>query len=266
MVVLGHAMMVDRCTLDRPAGQGLASTLYGRGLDVTWMDARGHGESGPTADQGGRFSYDDIVRFDVPALVSLGRELARGRPLVLLGHSLIGHAALISAGLDPDAAPDAIVAYAPNLWRPGLERSPIRRMQKRLLLAGLDVATRTRGYFDSRRFGLGNTPEPAPYIRQFTQMWRDDRLGHGGLGQGDVDYEQALGRADVDLLAVSSQNDRLLATIDSVGQFIALAGNARVESVVLRGNDAPTHMGFVTDPRSHSLWNMTANWILQHAG
>ncbi len=43
VVVCGHAMMVDRRTLDRPRGAGLASALAEAGLDVVMMDARGHG-------------------------------------------------------------------------------------------------------------------------------------------------------------------------------------------------------------------------------
>lgn len=258
VVVLGHAMMVDRRTLDRPAGAGLASTLHDRGLDVTWLDARGHGESGPTAAEGARWSYDDIVRHDVPAFVRLAREVADGRPVVLLGHSLIGHAGLIAAGLNPAGAPDAIVAYAPSLWKPSFEPNPARRAQKTVLLRAWAIWARVGGFFDPRHFELGGAAVAEPYIRQFLEMWRSDRLEDG---RGD-DYEAAIGRADVDLLAVSSRNDSLFARVDSVAQFVGLARNARVEERVLEGDGAPSHIGFVTDEKSKTLWEETATWIL----
>src|SRR5262249_39387231 len=45
--VLAHAMMVNRRTMDRPSGSGLASTLATHGLAVMNIDLRGHGESSP---------------------------------------------------------------------------------------------------------------------------------------------------------------------------------------------------------------------------
>ncbi len=261
VAVLGHAMMVDRRTMDRPAGAGLASTLHAAGLDVTSFDARGHGQSGPRAEEGARWSYDDIVRFDAPAMVTWGRRIAEGRPVVLLGHSLFGHAGLIAAGLNPETAPDGLVAYAANLLKPSMEPSALRRAQKSALLHGFEWVTRLGGYFDTRRFGLGGAAEAEPYVRDFARMWRADHFGDG-LG---ADYEAAMGRARVDLLSVSSRNDHIFATVASVERFTRMAWNADVETLVLSGADAPDHIGFVTDPRSKKLWQTTANWILARA-
>lgn len=259
VVVCGHAMMANRRSLDRPVGQGLVRTLHDAGLEVAWLDARGHGESGPRAAEGARWSYDDIVRYDVPAHCELGRKLAKGRPVVLLGHSLIGHAGLIAAGLDPESAPDALVAYAPNLWAPSLEPSRVLRAVKSILLGGWLVASRVRGFFDARALGLGSEAEALDYVGQFTAMWREDRLGSP---DGDADYVTALQQARLSVLAYSSAKDRVLANPDSVTSFLALAARARVEHRQLRGPNAPSHMGFVTDAASRSLWEETASWIL----
>ncbi len=257
VAVLGHAMMVDRRTLDRPAGRGLASALFAAGIDVSWLDSRGHGESGPRAEAGGRWSYDDVVRFDVPALVAHGRAIARGRPVVVVGHSLIGHAAMIAAGLFPERAPDGVVAFAPNLWAPHLEPSLALRAVKAGALLAWQAVTRAGGYFDTARFGLGRDALAEPYVRQFRAMWRGDRLAGGG-----DDYEAALARLTIDALALSSENDRLFGRVESVARFCALAPEGRVEHVIVEGPGAPDHMGFVTDERSRPLWERTARWIL----
>lgn len=257
VAVLGHAMMVDRRTLDRPAGAGLASTLAAAGIDVTWIDSRGHGESGPRAEEGGRWSYDDVVRYDVPALVAHGRAIAGGRPVFVVGHSLIGHAAMIAAGLFPEGAPDGVVAFAPNLWSRHLEPSIAVRAVKAGALGAWHAVTRIGGFFDTARFGLGRDALAEPYVRQFRAMWSEDRLAGGG-----DDYEAALGRVAIDVLAFSSANDKLFGRVASVERFVGLLPEGRVEHVILEGPEAPDHMGFVTDERSRPQWEKTARWIL----
>lgn len=259
VVVAGHAMMVDRRTLDRPRGAGLASALSAAGLDVTTIDARGHGESVPRAERGGRWTYDDVVRGDVPALVRYARSIAGGRRVVVLGHSLIGHAAMIAAGLSEP--PDAIVGYAPNLWTPKLEPSRAARAAKGALLRAWTLATAARGFFDAPALGMGTDAEAAAYVAQFASMWQEGRLASP---DGAVDYEAALGRATVPVLAFSSEGDRLLARPAAVGRFLALMRRAEVTHRVLRGRGAPDHMGFVLSARA--VWEETCRWIAGVAG
>lgn len=243
-------MMVDRRTLDRPKGAGLLSALSA--FDVLAFDARGHGESVPRADQGGRFTYDDVVRFDVPAMLEAARAIANGRPVVIVGHSLIGHAAMIAAGLGHAA--DAIVAYAPNLWAPHLEPSRAMRAIKAAMLLSWAASAKVPGWFDARRYGMGTEPMATGYIDQFLSMWARDRLSHG-----ETDYEDALARARVPVLAYSSANDRVLARPESVARFLSLMKIAPVEHRVLA--KGPDHMGFVIDPRARAIWDESIEWI-----
>ncbi len=254
VVMCGHAMMVDRRTLDRPRGGGLASTLHADGFEVLLLDARGHGESGPHASDGARWTYDDIVRHDVPAMVRLGREVANGRPVVILGHSLVGHAAMISAGLD-DEAPDAIVGYAPNLWAPKLEPSTTLRVAKGVLLQGWAAVTRARGFFDAKAHGVGTDGEALDYVAHFASIWQRDRLTSP---DGGVDYEAALARTTCPVLAYSSERDRVLARPASVAAFLRYMRAAPIEHRVLRGPTAPDHMGFTTH---RAVWDETCRWI-----
>lgn len=253
VVVCGHAMMVDRRTLDRPPGGGLVSALAARGLEVLAFDVRGHGESVPRAEHGARWTYDDIVRRDVPAMVRLARSLASGRRVVVLGHSLVGHAAMIAAGLDD--APDAVVGYGANLWAPHLEPSPIARAIKGMLCRAWVASARARGYFDARALRLGTCGEAAAYVEELAAMWRHDRLGPL---HGTDDYEALLARVRVPVLAFSSTGDRLLARPASVERFCALMRNARVEHRIVRGLD---HMGFLLDAGARSVWEETCNFI-----
>ncbi len=248
-------MMVDRRTLDRPRGAGLVSTLVAAGLEALVFDARGHGHSVPRAEHGGRFTYHDIIAYDVPAMVRFARSLAGTRRVVVVGHSLIGHAAMIAAGLFPADAPDAIVAFAPNLWAPHLEPSVLVRGVKASLLRAWIWSTAARGYFDSAAFGQGTDAETREYVAHLAAMWRSDRLQSP---DGSVDYEAALARVELPVLAFSSGDDRVYARPAAVDRFLGLMQNAQVTHRVVNGL---SHMGFVTDPRAKSVWEESARWI-----
>jgi predicted alpha/beta hydrolase len=247
VVVLGHAMMVDRRTM-----RGLSAALHGHGLEILSFDARGHGESGPNAAQGARFGYSDIVRYDIPAMVRAARAIAGERKVIVLGHSLVGHAAMISAGLDPIDAPDGIVGLAPNLWAPHLEPSVAVRIIKSAMLHAWAAMSRARGFFDAPALGAGTNPEPDRYVQEFLQMWTTDRLGDRD------DYEAALSRATIPVLAYSSRGDRLLARPEAVERF--LRPLSRCEHRVI---DRIDHMGLVLDDRARPMWDEIAAWIRQ---
>lgn len=258
--VLGHAMMVDRRTMDR-GGRGLGTTLAERGVAVLSFDVRGHGASDPGAKDGGRWTYDAIVRFDVPAMVAEARRRYPDLPVVVVGHSLIGHAAMISAGLLPGQAPDAIVGLAANLWLPRFEPSLRRRLLKGALLLAWSGVTLPRGWFDPRPVRMGSAAEPWPYVWQFTSSYLRNALRSP---DGRDDYIDALGRVDVPVLAISSTGDRLLAHPDAVGRFLEPMPRARVTHRILDARDVsppPDHMQLVLDERCRPVWIEVAEWI-----
>ena len=253
--VLGHAMMVDRRTLDRPRGHGLASTLCARGIDVLELDVRGHGESGPSAREGGQWSYEDIVRHDVPTIVALARARFPHHRVVVVGHSLVGHAALFAAGAFPDRAPDAIVALAANVWLPHCEPSRRRRALKGALLAAFELTARAAGRFPTRVLRMGTDDEPVPYVREFRRIWRADAF----IGTDGTDYTRALTRVRIPVLAISSRGDRLLAHPAAVTRFLTPIPRQLVTHRVV---DAGGHMALVSSIRSAPVWHDIADWLL----
>lgn len=262
VALLGHAMMASRRTMDRPRGGGLASALAAAGLGVVSFDLRGHGESGPSARDGGAYTYDDFVLRDLPALVAFARERFAGQRVALVGHSLAAHAGLAAAGVFPERAPDAIVSIAGNMWLPSLEGSRLRRAAKTAFLRGWLGVTERWGHFDPRPLGIGTDAVALPYVRQFWQMWREDRYGSV---DGRTDYLAALGRVAIPVYSLASEGDRLLAHPEAVARFMDRVGSARKVSRVVRhgelGEKAPDHMGLVTRTSSAPLWGEVARWI-----
>ncbi|MDI1482328.1 alpha/beta fold hydrolase [Polyangium sp. y55x31] len=261
VALLLHAMMASRRSMDKPRGAGLASTLAAAGLSVVSMDLRGHGESGPSAREGARYTYDDYVLFDVPALVGLTRSLFPDKRVMVVGHSLGAHAALASAGVFPDKAPDAIASIAGNFWFPSDEPSLARRAAKAAVLRTWLAVTETIGHFDPKPFRIGTDAVALPYIRQFWKVWSSDRYGSV---DDRYDYAEALSRVTCPVLAVASEGDKLLAHPESVARFFARIGSPnkalRIVTHAEHEGRAPDHMGLVTDPRSLPVWREIAEW------
>ena len=254
-----HAMMVNRRTMDRPAGGGLASALAARGLAVANVDFRGHGESAME----GAPTYDDFVVHDIPAVVAAARAPFPGLRVAIVGHSLGGHTTLLLAGLLPHRAPDALVMLASNLWLRRTEPSALRRAQKGAALAVWLAVARTFGSFDAPRFRFGSERASLALVEQFHTFFATDALRSR---DGTIDYDAALGRAALPVLSISSEGDSLLAHPAAARAFAELAPRAHCTHRVIRhgelGGPAPDHMGLVTSPASRPVWDDVARWLV----
>lgn len=263
VAIVGHAMWVDRRTLDRPPGGGMVSTLVEAGIRVMSFDLRGHGESGPYAHEGADFSYDHYVRFDIPALVAAARQRFPHEHISVVGHSLTGHAAMISAGLCPDHAPDAVVGLAANLWLPRFDPHIRHRILKGLTLEIWDLAARPMGFFDVKRFRLGRWGVPRAYTEQLAEMYDRNRLGPMG---GGAEYEAALEAVTLPVYSLSSEGDRWFATPKNVGAFLAMMPSAEVTRHVIHHRPdrrAPGHMELVLSNAYRPEWQTVAHWIIK---
>jgi len=259
---LGHAMMVNRRTMDRPKGQGLASLLAGHGFIVYSVDLRGHGDSGPRAHQGGKWSYDDFVLRDIPDMTRWVHEQHPDLPLGIVGHSLVAHCGIAALGQFPDLPVQAFVDLAGNVWLRRWEPSLGWWLIKRIYLLVFAGLTRMRGYFPARALKVGNEDEAREYVLQFAGFarrgWRSCE-GH--------DYLGGMRRISVPVLGVTASKDRLFCRPESARRFLAELAQARVESWVVGNGEivdfAPGHMDLVTDPRSRPLWHKIAEWLEQ---
>ncbi len=234
-VVVAHAMMCSSRTFER----GFTRALVDAGFRAVSFDFRGHGASGPRAHEGGDWSYDDLVRLDVPAIVAHARG-SFGGPVALVGHSLGAHVTAAALGLGLTEL-DALVLVAGNVWLPRLDPSMSRRWKKRAVLTSVVAMARAAGRLPARRLGLGSDDEPLRYWRAFDRWWRDDAWTSD---DGRDDYLAALSRASISALAITSDGDALNCA-PTCGRAFA-DHLPRVEHHALEGRDAPDHMGLVT--------------------
>ena len=260
VAVVGHAMMVDRRTMDA-RGDGLVSELARAGVAVLSADLRGHGQSGPLAAEGGRWDYDDLVEQDARALVREARARFPGARVVAVGHSLFGHVAIAHAARFLGEAPDAIVAIAANLWLPRWEPSPSLRLVKRAILEGSAAVARAIGYLPARRVRFGSADESRDYCLSFVRDWHADRWSSNDF----FDYTDALASVRTPVLAIVGSGDRLMCREPSARRMYREIPSATVE---LAGRASglpidPDHMQVVTDERCRPLWQRIARFVVE---
>jgi predicted alpha/beta hydrolase len=263
VAVVGHAMMVDRRTLDRPRGRGLVSSLAARGIACVVADLRGHGQSGPRPDEGGDWSYDDLVEHDVPTLIALARSRFPRLPLACVGHSLFGHISLAHLARHPDADVDALVLLAVNVPNPSWGARPLDYARR---LAGIELMGmlgRLFGRLPARRLRYGTDDEAGGYVRDFVRNGRARRW----LARDGFDYWDALARIDRPLLALVGAGDRFMSPPDDVRAIVSRVAGAQLHVVGRHrdrddgGRSWPDHMGLVLDERARPAWEQAAQFI-----
>jgi predicted alpha/beta hydrolase len=272
VVVLAHALMARRSEFHR-GGAGLAGFLASCGWTAVSFDYRGHGGSrssqSPAAGDGRAesYGYDDLVRGDLPAVMSLARSRARGGlPVIVLGHSLGGHTSLVAQGTGAIEA-DALVGFGACPWVPELEPSAPRWLTKRAILTGMRALARRVGRFPARALRRGSDDESRACIEDIGRFARlDGRTRPGGWGSADGrdDYFSALARVRVPVLQVVSESDRLECAPACAEALLSRCGGPkdflRIEARD-DGGAAPGHMGMVTSARVTRAWQRVEDWM-----
>jgi len=263
-ILAGHAMMVDWRSLDRPEGEGMLSFLASKGWHVYAPDLRGRGSSGPSAAEGGRWSYDDLVRYDLPTCLNAVLERSKELPVVVLGHSLAGHVSVAAAGAGYYAQqPAAHVLLSANMWGPRLESTLWMRLIKGAACLALHLFARFVGDFPARRLRIGPVDESGLYISDLVRFWREDRWG---AADGSVDYLASMSNVEGPVLALIGRGDRLLAHPSGAQRWSESIGAGDAEFRILGRGDLglsfdPDHMALATDLRSRPIWEEIHRWL-----
>jgi alpha-beta hydrolase superfamily lysophospholipase len=256
VAVLAHAMFARRTEWEKA---GFARALSERGWRTIAFDFRGHGDSGKSASTGADWTYDDLVTRDLPAVTLGARARAKGKKVIVVGHSLGGHvatAAQATGAIDVDG----IALVASNVWLPETESSPVRRMTKLAIARAIEAIRARRGYFPARALRLGSDDEASSYM---AALWRMSR-GFWGSEDGRVDYWDAARCVRLPLFALASDGDPINAHVDCAARFaLRTAGLVTFERIAASddGGKAPGHMEIVTTPSCVSSWERLEQWM-----
>jgi len=261
----GHAMAVNGRTLDHPRHRGLASELASSGFEVYVMDLRGHGRS---VNKGrADWSFDDLVVFDLPAVMSAIRQRHPELPIVGLGHSLGGNALCAYLGTVAEHGPEvptlsALVTVATTIWLPRFETRRLRRLVQRVLCEVVAATARWKGVFPVCRLRLGSNDIPPRFAQDLLRWVRSGVWS----SRGGVDYGRQLQGANVPVLALFAGGDRLFCPPAAGMAFhhqLPVA-DLKVETVgPSMVGFRPGHMDLVLDERCRVMWKFAGDWLLE---
>lgn len=177
-VVLCHGMGSNRFNMDGPGRTSLARFLQARGYDVWVLELRGAGHSRrrwrlPPVPY--HWSFEDYVHHDVPAALSLVRELTGRDRLLWVGHSLggmIAYAALMTPAADAFAG--AVTLASPGMTDVGHDTLDWwLRLRRALVLAPPRIPMRMAARMGSPFAGLIARALP-DIVRDWS--WHPDNL------------------------------------------------------------------------------------------
>ncbi|WP_204034952.1 alpha/beta hydrolase family protein [Micromonospora qiuiae] len=194
-VVLISPAMGVRARYYRP----FAAALRDAGLAVIVADLRGTGESTPRPSRACRYGYAELAA-DIGAVRTALKERLDGRRLLLLGHSLGGHAAVLHLALHGEQEVDglALVAVGLPYWR---DFAGLRRYGVLPYTQGIAATTRLLGVWPGWGFG---GRQARGVIRDWAHVARTGRFPE----LHRVDTEAAVGRIRTPVLAVSVEGDQ----------------------------------------------------------
>lgn len=179
----------------------LAESLRQQGLAVLVMEQRGHGDSAVRASRRQDHGFREALSEDIPALLDWLHTRAPGCRTLLMGHSLGGHYAAITAGRLPARVDGVILAACGSAWVGAYQGRTRRQLQ---LLTGLVPAlTRLLGHYPGERIGFGGR-EARRLMRDWLQLARHDRYEAAGL---DEDLEAGIRRYDGPVLVLRMADD-----------------------------------------------------------
>jgi predicted alpha/beta hydrolase len=263
--IFAHPMFANKAVFARPRGEGVARVFLEAGWRTLAFDFRGHGEStshGRSVTPDERpWTYDDLVRIDLPTVVDAARARWPRSRLVVVGHSLGGHVALASQGAGLIAA-DALVVAGANVWMRHLEASRRIWLVKLATILGMAALAKRHRYFPARALRLGSDDEATPYVEDLA---RCALRGRWTSRDGGVDYEAGLASIAVPTLAITSAGDTLYCRPESCARMLAKVPSCthHVLTEDDRGGPAPGHVAMLTNGRSRAAWRYAVGWLGQ---
>ncbi|MBW9400794.1 alpha/beta fold hydrolase [Leclercia sp. EC_58] len=239
--------------------QRFAEYLYDYGFSVLTYDYRGVGRSKSVMLRSCNVSMSDWMEQDVGCITAWARSRFPDLSLLAVGHSVGGHAVLLSTATRHLQAAAIVASHA------GVTRSIKQTAEKVRVWCLLRVLgpllCRIFGYMPAKRLGLGEDL-PAPVMLQWGR-WS----AMPGYFYDDPDWDTRRRAAEVRLpLMVMGFDDDPWANPEAITRLIEPVKNAKIDRREIRHADfglpSVGHMGFFRTRCAETLWPIVGQWLM----
>lgn len=158
---------------DRVAGQ-----LAAQGLDTHTLELRGAGDSPLRAARNCDFGFRELLDEDIPAALRTIGAGVDGTPVWLVGHSLGGHLATISAGRLTSVIDGIALIACGSPWLVAYDAAMRRRIRTLTML--IPLCNALLGYYPGDRIGFGGR-QPRRLMRDWRQLALSGRYQAEGI-------------------------------------------------------------------------------------
>jgi predicted alpha/beta hydrolase len=181
--------------------QPLAVALQQAGMNVALVEQRGHGDSPLRPSRKTDFGFREALQQDIPAVLNRLQDQASGLPCYLMGHSLGGHYAAITAGRFPERVAGVIITACGSPWTEAF--SGKTRRQLKLLCRLIPFFNLLLGYYPGDRLGFGGR-EARTLMADWLALAKTNVYQARGM---DENFDAAIGRYAGPLLSIRLADD-----------------------------------------------------------
>ncbi|WP_097459964.1 alpha/beta hydrolase family protein [Mangrovitalea sediminis] len=227
----------------------IAQALSANGFCVALMEQRGHGDSALRPGRRSDWGFRAVLENDLPAVMAWVRKQAPGAPLYLMGHSLGGHYAAITAGLRPNEVDGVILVACGTPWWRAFDGGT--KVRIRLLIGLLPVCHVAFGYYPGDRLGFGGR-EARTLMKDWRALAQTNHYSATGVSQ---DLDAAIGSYGGPVLAIGLADDDF-APAAAVAAVTMKFCKARVENRVI-------DQAMLGDRADHFRWARTPSAVVE---
>lgn len=231
----------------------LANSLMDFDLTSYVMEYRGLGDSSLRAGWRTDFGYKQHQE-DVAALIARVKQDCPGRPIYIAGHSMGGHFAVMTAGLDPDSFDGIIMLASGTPWYKIYEGNTASKIKMLLRLMPLLLLL---GYFPGKKIGFAGR-EARSLMRDWQNLAQDNHFKVKGITNT---LEQKIAAYSGEVLCLCFERDDL-ATRKASTTLLDKMPQAQVTHHILSDEDIngeATHFGWAKTP--HRVSQCIREWV-----
>lgn len=179
----------------------VALQLASQGLDTHTLELRGCGESPLRPARNCDFGFRELLDEDIPSALRMIGAGTDGTPVWLVGHSLGGHLATISANRLASVIDGIALIACGSPWLEAYDAAMRRRIRTLTML--IPVCNALLGYFPGDRIGFGGR-QPRRLMRDWRQLALSGRYHAEGI---EEDIEAGIARYAGPVLSLRMADD-----------------------------------------------------------